>query len=518
MSGNDSPTEKISQFVDHIIKPFVSTTKSYIRDTTDFICKLTEITDISPDDYLVTLDVTSLYTNIPHDQGVRAIAEKLAAERTGPQCPSNQNVIKLLRLVLECNNFKFNNTDYLQINGTAMGTKLAPSYANLFMDNFETKYVYTYHKKPKLWVRFIDDIFSIWQFTLAELHDFLTYLNSRNESIRFTSEISKFQANFLDLIVRKSDLGGIHTTLYNKPTDTHSYLLYSSAHTKHTRDAIPYSQFIRLKRICSDWDDYVYQSLKLSQFLYNREYPLQVILDAFTKSLHLKRSELLKTNDKPNVSDKTLFLVTEHNPSSPDIKTILEKHWPKLGRSSATRALVDHSIVYSKRRPPNLKDLLVRAKLPHTGNKTNHECEYEDPSDCLVCPLLNKSGSFYHHKQDTNYHVMKNICCTSSNLVYLIECQTCHMCYIGETKRTVSVRTREHLNDIRKQKFDTSTVARHFSIHQNHLNPLIKISVLQFIKMNPELDTTTLFRKQEEKKWIARLNTLAPNGLNLMDR
>ena len=44
--------------------------------------------------------------------------------------------------------------------GTAMGTILAPSYCNLFMTNFEEKYVYTYTLQPKLWKRFIDDISS----------------------------------------------------------------------------------------------------------------------------------------------------------------------------------------------------------------------------------------------------------------------------------------------------------------------------------------------------------------------
>lgn len=518
VSGNDSPSEKISQFVDHIIKPFVFTTKSYIRDTTDFINKLSKLDNIAPEHYLVTLDVTSLYTNIPHTEGIRAIAEKLAANRVGPQNPSNQSVIKLLKLVLESNNFKFHDTDYLQVNGTAMGTKLAPSYANLFMDNFEIKYVYSYHKQPTIWVRFIDDIFFIWPFTLAELLDFIEYLNSRNEHIKFTVDSSINQVNFLDTIVRKSDQGRIITSLYNKPTDTHSYLLYSSAHTNHTKDSIPYSQFIRVKRICSEWDDFVYQSLKLCHYLYNRDYPLQVIFDAFIKALVPSRESLLSNTETPSVEKNTLYLVTEHNPSNPNFKQIIDKHWPKLDRSVATRALTDYSIVYSKRRPPNLKDLLVRAKLPNQKNRGSNECQYEDPNDCAICPILNKSGKFYHHPQNATYITMKKVCCTSSNVVYLLECQTCKLCYIGETKRNIAVRIKEHLYDVRRQKTDTSTVARHFTMHQQTNNPEISVSILQFIKMNPDLEATTIFRKQEEKKWIARLNTLAPNGLNIMDK
>ena len=64
-----------------------------------------------------------------------------------------------LELVLTNNHFEFNGKYYYQLSGTAMGAKLAPSYANIFMTKFEEKYVYTYPLQPKLWRRFIDDIF-----------------------------------------------------------------------------------------------------------------------------------------------------------------------------------------------------------------------------------------------------------------------------------------------------------------------------------------------------------------------
>ena len=59
-------------------------------------------------------------------------------------------------------NFEFNGEHFLQTGGTAMGTALAPNYANLFMDRFETKAIEGYHLKPLKWLRFIDDVFMIW--------------------------------------------------------------------------------------------------------------------------------------------------------------------------------------------------------------------------------------------------------------------------------------------------------------------------------------------------------------------
>ena len=73
--------------------------------------------------------------------------------------PQNNYITELLKVVLTKNHFEFNGKHYHQVSGTAMGTKLAPSYANLFMAKFEGKYVYTYPLQPKLWKRFIDDIF-----------------------------------------------------------------------------------------------------------------------------------------------------------------------------------------------------------------------------------------------------------------------------------------------------------------------------------------------------------------------
>ena len=79
-------------------------------------------------------------------------------------CGDNSVQIKvyLKGIVLTNNYFEFNGKQYHQVSSTAIGTKLAHSYANLFMTRFEENYVYTYHLQPKLWKRFIDDIFLIW--------------------------------------------------------------------------------------------------------------------------------------------------------------------------------------------------------------------------------------------------------------------------------------------------------------------------------------------------------------------
>ena len=77
VSSCGSPTENISRFVDHFLQPLTRDLPSYIRDTTDFLQKLRELPALSSESLLVTLDVSSLYTNIPHDEGINACEEFL---------------------------------------------------------------------------------------------------------------------------------------------------------------------------------------------------------------------------------------------------------------------------------------------------------------------------------------------------------------------------------------------------------------------------------------------------------
>ena len=156
VSSIDSPTERISMMLDIILQPLLTGTKSYIKDTPDFLRKLDRIT-ILPNRKLLYL--RCLYTNIPLEESL-AIMEKEFFPKTNCGIPI-EYLRRMLELVLKCNNFQFNRKHFLQINGTAMGTRVAPTYANLFMAHFEEKYIYI-NSKPRIWYRFIDDIWGLY--------------------------------------------------------------------------------------------------------------------------------------------------------------------------------------------------------------------------------------------------------------------------------------------------------------------------------------------------------------------
>ena len=125
------PNEYLTEFVDYHLQPLVHKLPSFVKDTNDFLNKLLTIGNLPADSLLVTLVVSSLYTNIPHNEGIDACDHFL---RTRPHnnIPTG-TLCDLIRMILTMNNFSFNDNHYLQIHGTAMGTKMAPSFANLKM-------------------------------------------------------------------------------------------------------------------------------------------------------------------------------------------------------------------------------------------------------------------------------------------------------------------------------------------------------------------------------------------------
>ena len=154
------PNRNISRFADFYLRPSVIQLPSYIWDTTDFINKLRRLPRLPSGCLLVTLDVSPLYTNIPHEEGITACEEFL--NRREIQEPPTADLCQLIQLVLSKNSLVFNNRNYLQIHGTAMGTRMAPSYANLFMGKLGREFLRTQNKLPRVWWRYIDDIFAIW--------------------------------------------------------------------------------------------------------------------------------------------------------------------------------------------------------------------------------------------------------------------------------------------------------------------------------------------------------------------
>jgi len=519
ISANNCPTEKISQFVDYFLNPLVPKIKSFVKDTTDFVAKIDSLGKVPTNTLLVTLDVSSLYTNIPNQEGIRACTKALIYSRSAQDLPPTPYLVQLLKMVLTMNNFEFNEEHYLQIGGTAMGTRLAPSYANLFMADFETKFVYTYHHQPFWWKRYIDDIFMLWTHGEDELTKFISHLNGCHHSIKFTSHISTTKVNFLDTNVIKTVDNHIITDLYEKPTDSKNYLHFTSCHPTHTKTSLPYSQFLRIRRICTLESDFLSHSNKLLEAFLERGYSKDILERALNKVKSQNRNDLLinkntKTLDKEKIN---FFSITTYHPSGNIVKDTILSSWDLLNRSTATRDLHDKKIIFGYRRNKNLRDLLVTSKLPTIDeiklpfSLADNKCTYKK---CRYCPKLDISGSILSTTRNIKFFTMTNVTCKSNNLIYCITCKKCKIQYVGQTKRKLMERFQSHFYNVNK---GIHQIGRHFSASDHNGIEDMQIHILSFIRQPPESSQSISARNKIELAWINRMNTIAPLGLNILD-
>ena len=194
VSGCSGPTERISAYLDHWLQPLAKSLPSYIKDTKVFI-KYIESTKLAKDCILCTLDVSSLYTNIPTED------------------------------------------------------KMAPAYANIFMGTLESRILSETNPSPIHWKRYIDDIFLVWTDTKESIEQLIKSINTLHPRINFTAEFSTDEITFLDLSLYKGERftkeGILDIRIHIKPTNTQQYVHASSAHTPGTGQGIIKGELLR---------------------------------------------------------------------------------------------------------------------------------------------------------------------------------------------------------------------------------------------------------------------------------
>ena len=141
---------------------------------------------------------------------------------------------------------------------------MAVNFANIFMSKFEEETLDEFQSihglRPALWLRFIDDIFFIWDNDEISLQSFLKFCNFYSNkkmkcTINFTFSYSKQEVIFLDTKVSFQH-NVLVSQLYSKPTSAHKYLQRNSFHPPSLLKSILKSQFIRIRRTCTHLSDY----------------------------------------------------------------------------------------------------------------------------------------------------------------------------------------------------------------------------------------------------------------------
>ena len=129
---------------------------------------------------MVTIDVSSFYTNIIHEEGLQAMQDWMLQNDINHK--GTEFIKTLGNLVVKHNYFEFNGQIFLQQQGTAMGTRMALNYAIIFMHKIETELLQKSPLLPTFFKRFIYDIFLIWPHGEEQLQTFLEIINTHQKN------------------------------------------------------------------------------------------------------------------------------------------------------------------------------------------------------------------------------------------------------------------------------------------------------------------------------------------------
>lgn len=393
-----------AKYLAALLKPTVNKCPSYVKDSFDFANIIKE--NHNQTGLMCSLDVTSLFTNVPLDKAIDVAIKKIRI--THPKLTiDDDNLKELFYYCTKKTNFIFNDEHYDQINGVSMGSPVAPILAHLYMSELEENIPNYKGKKPTLFYRYVDDIFMIMKGTQREINMFLNFMNKIEASIKFTLEIQKDnKLPFLDVMVERRN-GELITYVYRKPTDTGLYLRWTSNQPRKYKINLIKCLCNRAKRICSS-DSLFKQELEYYKNIFIKNgYPMNVIKKT------IRSVELNIIKNKPIQNGKQIFISV-----------------PYYGR--CTLELVN--------------------KISKIVNTPKVQITFGFKSTNRISSLFSKT---FRSSKD------------NKRLIYGYACNDCNGYYVGQTARGAETRKEEHKNALNGKGY--SRIAEH-CINYKHTN------------------------------------------------
>ena len=279
ISSIGSYNHELSKYLAELTKTHrPSPPNSYIRDSFEFVKKICNINS-SKNQVMISFDVDSLYTNVPVQEAINITLDMIFKRPSPAPIPFDRTQLKQLLEISVCNiPFRFLNDTYVQCDGVAMGSPLGPILADIFMSNLEIKLNRFSTNKPTIWIRYVDDIFCIFN-KQQNINDFLRRINKWHPNISFTIESeTNERLPFLDvLVIRDNTIDKYVTTLYKKRRNTNLYLLYESNQCRKYKIGLIRSLVIRILLICSTDTHKDKEVTLLKQTLKMNGYPQHLI-------------------------------------------------------------------------------------------------------------------------------------------------------------------------------------------------------------------------------------------------
>ena len=229
----------------------------------------------------------------------------------------SNRITELLELCLRSTYFSYKGVFYEQTEGAAMGSPVSAVVANLYMQFFEEMALRLAPVAPKLWKRYVDDVFCIIK--SGEEKILLKHLNSLRDSIKFTMETEESGSiAFLDCHLHRTENSKLTVSVYRKKTHTDKYLNFDSHHPVHVKKGVVKCLYNRAKKVTTSSRDLGKEERHLNQVLLSNGYP-----QSFITSNSRERSRV--PQDRDEVDSSKLIAIPYVSGLSEDIRRICRR-------------------------------------------------------------------------------------------------------------------------------------------------------------------------------------------------
>lgn len=366
----------------------------------EVVTDLKLLENVSPSARLFTCDAKSMYTNINTADAIRTIVDYLQQHPNMLQAigVSLDLFTRCLRTVMNHNVFRFGDTYWVQLSGTAMGTPPAPMYATLYFGILEQRFLPIYNEVI-FYRRYIDDGFGIWVpqpgiSPTDQNENWTLFMESFNTVSSLEWDFSSLETtvDFLDLTITIDDDGRLFTRLFEKALNLHLYLPGHSCHPPGVLKSLIYGTLLRCYRLSSHATTAEADVKRFLTRLVARGFPPSLVNGILSSALTKLHNKSMPTTSVSSNSANALFLHLPFHPldpSSRDIQTIFRETMdhprgePPLSllhnkagvRFGNTRMIVAYS------RPRNLGNFFSPRKLHPPGVNPSAFLESDEAGD-----------------------------------------------------------------------------------------------------------------------------------------
>ena len=389
LSAINIPVYKLAKYLVPILSPL--TVNDYTVKDSFTLAK--EVINFDHNLFMASLDVESLFTNIPMDETIKNAVDDLFSSDIYRGKLSKSELYYLLKLATSESSFVFDNILYKQIDGVPMGSPLGSTLANAFLCHYEKLWLDSCPPefKPVVYRRYVDDIFVFFK-SKDHLLLFAKYMNTKHKQLKFTFDFEQNNSfSFLDVkITRGSKV--FSTSVFRKATFSGVFTIFDRLIFESYKTGLIFTLLFCCFTICSDMQSFHLEVEQLRQIFKCNNYTVALI------------DQCVKTFlNKIYVPKRILITVLKQ-----DVLTAL----PFLGQFS----------------------LNLRSRLYNIFNKTLPHCNIK-----VIFQSKNRLINLFRLKDS----VPKEL---RSHIVYKFLCSNYNVTYYGETEHHLNVRSGERLS------------------------------------------------------------------------